>query len=77
MTTSHGTVTIKVANTGTFVHALEVEDAKGKGHDVETRHIKPGRTATLTLHLRKGRYEMYCPIPGHRALGMKGVLVVR
>ncbi len=73
----HGTVTIKVRNTGQITHALEVEHGGRRGHDVETHHIRPGRSATLKLHLKKGKYEIYCPIPGHKALGMKGVLVVR
>ena len=39
--------------------------------------IAPGATATLTVDLTKtGHYTFYCPIPGHRAAGMVGVLTV-
>ena len=29
-----------------------------------------------TRRLKPGTYEFYCPVPGHRALGMKGKLIV-
>jgi plastocyanin len=41
------------------------------------RTVAPGRTSTVTATLKKGRYTFYCPVPGHRSLGMKGTLVVK
>jgi hypothetical protein len=35
-----------------------------------TKDIQPGQSAKLTVTLKKGAYDMDCPIPGHKALGM-------
>jgi uncharacterized cupredoxin-like copper-binding protein len=69
-----GTVTLKVRNIGHVAHALEVE---GHGIRQEIDAIQPGESATLTVDLSKaGSYEMYCPIDGHEAKGMKGIVRV-
>ena len=69
-----GTVTFEVTNNGSVDHALEVE---GQGVEEETETIKPGETAELTVDLSKGgSYEIYCPIDGHRDMGMEGTFTV-
>ena len=69
-----GTVTFQVKNAGTIGHALEVE---GNGVEEKTSTISPGSSAKLTVDLSKnGTYEVYCPIDGHRAMGMQAKLVV-
>ena len=68
-----GAVTITVKNDGQTTHALEVE---GQGLEKKTSGIAPGATATLTVTLKKGTYEWYCPIDGHKKLGMKGTIKV-
>ncbi len=35
-----------------------------------------GRTTALTVDLKPGEYEFYCPVDGHRELGMEGTIVV-
>ena len=35
-----------------------------------TKDIQPGQSANLAVTLKKGAYDIYCPIPGHKALGM-------
>ena len=35
-----------------------------------TKDIQPGQSAKLTVTFKKGAYDIYCPIPGHKALGM-------
>ncbi len=35
-----------------------------------TKDIPPGQSAKLTVTLKKGAYDIDCPIPGHKALGM-------
>jgi uncharacterized cupredoxin-like copper-binding protein len=63
-----------VRNVGQIAHALEIE---GNGVEQETEAIQPGSSATLTVRLPKsGRYEMYCPIDGHKGKGMKGSIQV-
>ncbi|MEA2459723.1 MAG: hypothetical protein QOC95_2695 [Thermoleophilaceae bacterium] len=69
-----GTVSIQVKNDGTTQHALEVV---APGGEVKTAPIAPGKNATLKVNLSKaGTYQWYCPIDGHRGMGMKGQIVV-
>ncbi len=70
-----GAVTFTVANVGSIPHALEVE---GQGIEQETAVIQPGSTATLTLTLKPGTYEVYCPVgnDSHKKLGMETELKV-
>ena len=69
-----GTYAFKVTNNGTVPNALEI---KGNGVAQKTGSIAPGSSATLSVKLSKtGSYDMYCPIDGHRAQGMKGSISV-
>ena len=36
-----------------------------------------GHNATLKVTLKRGKYTYVCTVPGHAALGMKGVFTVR
>jgi len=66
-----GTVTFDVKNAGKVAHDFRI---KGK----QTRLIQPGKTASLTVAFKKkARYHYICAVPGHAALGMKGVFTVR
>ena len=70
-----GAVTFTITNAGTIPHAFEVE---GRGLERETPIIQPGATATLTLSLAPGTYEVYCPVgeDSHKKLGMETSLTV-
>ncbi len=70
-----GPVTFTVTNTGTIPHAFELE---GQGIEQETTVIQPGSSATLTLTLKPGTYEAYCPVgnDSHKKLGMQADLKV-
>ena len=69
-----GTVTFTATNNGTIEHAFEVE---GQGVEEETELIQPGESAELTVDLSQaGTYEIYCPVDGHREMGMEGTLTV-
>jgi plastocyanin len=74
-TIAAGTVKFTVANVGSIPHAFEVE---GQGIERETAVIQPGSSATLTLTLQPGTYEVYCPVgeDSHKKLGMETHLTV-
>jgi len=65
----HGTVVFVVTNRGTAAHDFKI---KGK----KTPLLAPGKSATLTVVLPKGKFPYMCTVPGHAAAGMKGVLTV-
>jgi uncharacterized protein (DUF2141 family) len=69
-TITSGSVTFTVTNAGSIPHAFEVE---GEGVERETAVIQPGSTATLTLTLKPGTYDVYCPVgqDSHKHLGME------
>jgi plastocyanin len=70
-----GAVRFIVTNDGSIPHAFEVE---GAGIEQETETIQPGASDTLTLTLRPGTYEVYCPVgeDSHKKLGMESHLRV-
>jgi uncharacterized cupredoxin-like copper-binding protein len=69
-----GTVRFVVHNAGKIAHAF---DLAGGGHGtVAVGTIAPGATRTKTVKLAGGAIALWCPIPGHAALGMKASLHV-
>jgi uncharacterized cupredoxin-like copper-binding protein len=67
-----GKVTVVMDNPSQTPHAVEVE---GKGVEEETKTLTQG-TAKITVDLKPGKYEFYCPVDGHRQAGMEGTLTV-
>jgi uncharacterized cupredoxin-like copper-binding protein len=67
-TVPHGVIHIYVGNSGADDHNLYV----GKpGHLYHaTNRIASGGHVTFNVTLPKGKYNLYCGLPGHRALGM-------
>jgi plastocyanin len=69
-----GAYVFKAENTGSTTHALEIE---GKGVEEETKDLDAGQSAELKVTLKAGRYEIYCPVDGHRQQGMEGTVTVK
>jgi plastocyanin len=67
-----GSVTIDFTNDASIPHAVAVE---GNGVDKEGETVTGGKNS-LSVDLKPGTYEFYCPVPGHKEAGMKGKLVV-
>lgn len=65
-----GVVTFKVTNRGKLEHDFKIAGKTSK-------KVKPGKTTTLKVKLRKGKAKFLCTLPGHAAAGMKGTLVVK
>ena len=73
-TLTAGTVAFVVPDKGKLTHALDIS---GPGlTTVKVPAIAPGKTRTVTVKLGGGTFTLWCPIPGHAALGMKRALTV-
>ena len=74
-TVKAGSVTFRVTNNGSMAHALYV---KGAGVAKGTRDLAKGESATLTLPLKAGTYDVYCPMAegSHQVAGMAHKIVV-
>jgi uncharacterized cupredoxin-like copper-binding protein len=68
-----GKVKVEFSNPSQVPHAVEVE---GNGVEQKTKTVTGG-SASMTVDLKPGKYEFYCPVDGHRAAGMKGTLTVQ
>jgi uncharacterized cupredoxin-like copper-binding protein len=79
-TVKAGQVTFNEKNDGTTTHSLEIEDVT-PGNDQrlggENGEVAPGQSGTLTVNLKPGKYEFYCPILNHKQLGMEGEITVK
>jgi manganese oxidase len=63
---------LKIANQGAAPHTLQVEET-----DLVTPELQANEVAGLsTESLEPGTYKITCTIPGHRAAGMTGELMV-
>ncbi len=65
-----GVVTFKVTNRGKLVHDFKIGGKR-------TKLLAPGKTATLKVKLKKGKFKFLCTVPGHAAAGMRGTLRVK
>ena len=70
-----GSVTFRVKNAGKMTHALYV---RGPGVEKGSREIPAGQETPLTLTLKPGTYEVFCPVSdlSHKMAGMADTLVV-
>jgi uncharacterized cupredoxin-like copper-binding protein len=64
-----GKITFKLVDKGKLAHDIRVA-----GHTSSL--VQPGKTGTLVVTLKKGKYAYKCTLPGHAALGMKGTFTV-
>jgi plastocyanin len=69
-----GNVTLTMDNPSSVPHGIAVE---GKGVDKDGSVVNKGGKSTVTVSLKPGKYEYYCPVPGHKQAGMTGNLTVK
>jgi uncharacterized cupredoxin-like copper-binding protein len=72
-TVAAGSYSFEVKNDGHIPHNLVVQ---GNGVHEKTPTIQPGKSATLSVDLKPGTYDVYCSIPGHKQAGMDAKLTV-
>src|SRR5689334_18559492 len=74
-TVKAGTVKFNIKNEGTTTHAFYV---KGDGANKGSREVAAGESASFSLPLKPGTYEIYCPLAdlSHKKAGMSRTLVV-
>lgn len=65
-----GVTTFKVTNKGSISHDFKIAGKK-------TPTLAGGKSATVKVTLKKGKFPFLCTLPGHAAGGMKGTLTVR
>ena len=65
-----GAVVFTITNKGKLPHDFKIAGKK-------TPLLKPGKSATLSVTLKKGSYPYLCTVPGHAAAGMKGTFTVK
>jgi uncharacterized cupredoxin-like copper-binding protein len=68
-TVLHGQVKFVISNPSPAVHNFVIAGKKSK-------LIKPGKSTTLTVVLKKGKSPYRCSVDSHAKLGMKGILKV-
>jgi uncharacterized cupredoxin-like copper-binding protein len=71
---SPGTYTFQMSDDGHATHAIEIQGPGVDGKKSGT--VGPGGTASLTVTLQKGTYDLWCPVANHRAAGMQTTLTV-
>lgn len=74
-TVTAGTVKFSVHNIGHLTHALDLSGG-GLSAVKKLGTIAPGKTRTLSVKFGGGKVSLWCPVPGHAALGMKTSLKV-
>jgi uncharacterized cupredoxin-like copper-binding protein len=65
------TLIMKNPKSAGIAHGVGV---KGHGHG---KVVDAGKTSTVTVTLKRGKYTFYCPALGHTQAGMKGTLTIK
>jgi plastocyanin len=74
VTVPPGAVTFTYVNEGAQAHTLLIEGVGRFRLEVAAKGDTDSGNVALE---RRGRYTLFCDIPGHRAAGMEGMVVVR
>jgi len=68
-----GSYEFDATNIGKLAHDLVI---KGPGTNAKMPIYDPGKTETLKVTLKPGKYDFYCSVPGHKAAGMNVTVTV-
>jgi Cu-Zn family superoxide dismutase len=64
-------VTVVIPNEGAALHNFVIDEL-----DIHSGDIPPGESVEVVINAPAGEYEYYCSVPGHKAAGMWGTLIV-
>jgi nitrite reductase (NO-forming) len=64
-------VTLKIVNKGLMQHDMVCDPLK-----ITSGRLNAGDEVEVKVKAKKGSYQFYCSVPGHKILGMVGVLKV-
>jgi uncharacterized cupredoxin-like copper-binding protein len=70
-----GTYTFVAVNSGAVPHSLEI-NGPGVSDQRVSGDISPGQSGSITVTLRDGMYDVFCPVDGHKAIGMDVMVMV-
>jgi hypothetical protein len=76
----HGKVSVELYNRGQDAHNLNIRRLQNSQPVGAAKHVKltgSGNLSQASWKLPKGRYVLYCSLPGHEQRGMRAVLNVR
>ncbi len=68
-------VVLTLINAGATEHTFSI-NSLGPGKIGIGPVVLPGQTQEVEINAAAGEYEYYCQVPGHKAAGMVGTLVV-
>ena len=77
--TIHEMLVLPIKETSTPLPYLKGEnrlDEKKTNSLGEVSELDPGKSGTLTLNMKPGKYLLVCNVPGHYAAGMWTLLTV-
>jgi plastocyanin len=69
MTFHPGTYKFVAVDKGSASHNLVIS-GPGVNQAKTADLISPGESESVTVTLQKGTYDIYCGVPGHKAMGM-------
>jgi len=75
LTLEAGSYTFDASNDGSIDHALALE-GEGISAGTPDAAYASGTSESFTVELAPGTYQIFCPVPGHRAAGMVGTITV-
>jgi hypothetical protein len=64
-----GSYQFVAVNKGKVAHSLEI-NGPGVSHERIAGTIMPGKSKSLIIKFSNGSYQVFCPVDGHKALGM-------
>lgn len=71
-----GAARIQLYNAGEDAHDLRLQRVGGT-RVLRVRETAPGDVTELRAMLRRGKWRLWCSLPGHAKAGMRATLVVR